>query len=76
VYAACSDYVVFLAPTPGESFRSTPTTVSMTKTRHTGDDDSFIVLTETKFSICYIPVWARYLHLRTRVKAHAMTLSP
>jgi hypothetical protein len=24
------------------------------------DDDPFIVLTETKFSICYIPVWARY----------------
>ena len=24
------------------------------------DDDPFIVLTETKFSIRYIPVWARY----------------
>jgi hypothetical protein len=40
------------------------------------DDDPFIVLTETKFSICYIPVWARYSPLRTRVKAHAITLSP
>jgi hypothetical protein len=39
------------------------------------DDDLFIVLTETKFSICYIPVWARYSPLRTRVKAHAITLS-
>jgi hypothetical protein len=26
------------------------------------DDDPFIVLTETKFSICYIPVWSRYSH--------------
>jgi hypothetical protein len=40
------------------------------------DDDTFVVLTETKFSICYIPVWARYSPLLTRVKAHAITLSP
>jgi hypothetical protein len=40
------------------------------------DDDPFIVLTEAKISICYIPVWARYSPLQTRVKAHAMTLSP
>ena len=40
------------------------------------DDDPFIVLTETKFSIRYIPVWARYSPLRTRVKAHVITLSP
>jgi hypothetical protein len=40
------------------------------------DDDPFIVLTETKFSIRYIPVWARYSPLRTRVEAHAITLSP
>jgi len=39
-------------------------------------DDPFIVLTETKFSICYIPVWARYSPFRTRVEAHAITLSP
>jgi len=31
-------------------------------------DDPFIVLTETKFSIRYIPVWARYSPLRTRVE--------
>jgi hypothetical protein len=41
-----------------------------------GNDDPFIVLTETKFSIRYIPVWARYSPLRTRVEAHAITLSP
>ena len=40
------------------------------------DDHPFIVLTETKFSIRYIPVWARYSPLRTRVEAHAITLSP
>ena len=41
------------------------------------DDHPFIVLTETKFSIRYIPVWARYSPLLTRVeKAHAITLSP
>jgi hypothetical protein len=34
------------------------------------DDDPFIVLTETKFSICYIPVWARYSPLRTRINIH------
>ena len=37
------------------------------------DDDPFDVLTETKFtkfSIQYIPVWARYSPLRTRVEAH------
>jgi hypothetical protein len=37
------------------------------------DDDPFIVLTETKFSIRYIPVWAWYSPLRTRVEAHAIT---
>ena len=36
------------------------------------DDDPFIVLTETKFSIRCIPVWARYSPLRTRVEAHAI----
>ena len=36
----------------------------------------FIVLTETKFSKRHIPVWARYSPLRTRVEAHANTLSP
>ena len=40
------------------------------------DDDPFIVLTETKFSIRYIPFWARYSPLRTRVEAHAIALSP
>ena len=40
------------------------------------DDDPFLVLPETKFSVRYIPVWARYSHLRTRVEAHATTLSP
>ena len=40
------------------------------------DDHPFIVLTETKFSIRYIPVWARYSPLQTRVEAHAITLSP
>jgi hypothetical protein len=39
------------------------------------DDDPFIVLTETKFSIRYIPVWDRYSPLRTRVKAHALTMT-
>jgi hypothetical protein len=43
---------------------------------HLADDDPFIVLTETKFSFRYIPVWARYSPLRTRVEAHAITLSP
>jgi hypothetical protein len=42
---------------------------------HIDDDDPFIVLTETKFSIRYIPVWARYSPLRTRVKAHALTMT-
>ena len=32
------------------------------------DDDPFSVLTETKFSIRYIPVWTRYSPLRTRVE--------
>ena len=36
----------------------------------------FIVLTETKFSYRYIPVWARYSPHRTRVEAHANMLSP
>jgi hypothetical protein len=40
------------------------------------DDDPFIVLTETKFRIRYIPVWARYSPLRPRVEARAITLSP
>ena len=35
------------------------------------DDDPFIVLRETKFSICYIPVWARcvFYYCRTYYKA-------
>jgi hypothetical protein len=41
-----------------------------------GDDRPFIVLTETKLSKRHIPVWARYSPLRTRVEAHANTLSP
>jgi hypothetical protein len=42
------------------------------------DDHPFIVLTETKFSLCCIPVWVRYSPLRTRVekKTYAITLSP
>ena len=40
------------------------------------DDRPFIVLTETKPSKRHIPVWARYSPLRTRVEAHANTLSP
>jgi hypothetical protein len=40
------------------------------------DDRPFIVLTETKLSKRHIPVWARYSPLRTRVEAHANTLSP
>ena len=36
----------------------------------------FIVLTETKFSYRYIPVWARYSPHRTRVEAHANMHSP
>ena len=36
----------------------------------------FIVLTETKFSYRYTPVWARYSPHRTRGEAHANTLSP
>jgi hypothetical protein len=40
------------------------------------DDRPFIVLTETKTSNRHIPVWARYSPLRTRVEAHANTLSP
>ncbi len=39
-------------------------------------DRPFIVLTETKLSKRHIPVWARYSPLRTRVEAHANTLSP
>ena len=39
-------------------------------------DRPFIVLTETKFCKRHIPVWARYSPLRTRVEAHANTLSP
>jgi hypothetical protein len=34
----------------------------------TGDDPSFIVLTETKFSFRCIPVWDRYSPHRTRVE--------
>ena len=43
-----------------------------------GDDPSFIVLTETKFSFRCIPVWDRYSPHRTRVekKAHVIMLSP
>jgi len=40
------------------------------------DDRPFIVLAETKPSKRHIPVWARYSPLRTRVEAHANTLSP
>ena len=36
----------------------------------------FIVLAETKPSKRHIPVWAQYSPLRTRVEAHANTLSP
>jgi hypothetical protein len=39
-------------------------------------DSPFIVLTETKSSYLHIPVWARYSPHRTRVEAHANTLSP
>ena len=39
-----------------------------------GGEGGCIVLTETKFSLRYIPVWARYSPLRTR--AYAITLSP
>ena len=39
-------------------------------------DRPFIVLTETKSSYRHIPVWARYSPHRTRVEAHANTLSP
>ena len=39
-------------------------------------DRPFIVLTETKSSNRHIPVWARYSPHRTRVEAHANTLSP
>ena len=39
-------------------------------------DRPFIVLTETKPSKRHIPVWARYSPHRTRVEAHANTLSP
>ena len=49
--------------------------IKMLKTVH-HDDDPFIVLTETKFSYRYIPVWARYSPHRTRVEAHANLLSP
>ena len=42
----------------------------------TDDDRPFIVLAETKPSKRHIPVWARYSPLRTRVEAHANTLSP
>jgi len=34
----------------------------------TDDDHPFIVLTETKFSLRCIPVWARYSPHRTRVE--------
>jgi hypothetical protein len=43
------------------------------------DDHPFIVLTETKFSIRYIPVWAWYSPLRTRVEStcdNALTMTP
>ena len=43
---------------------------------HRSINQPFIVLTETKFSYRYIPVWARYSPHRTRVEAHANTLSP
>jgi len=39
-------------------------------------DRPFMVLTETKSSNRHIPVWARYSPHRTRVEAHANTLSP
>ena len=39
-------------------------------------DRPFIVLTETRSSYRHIPVWARYSPHRTRVEAHANTLSP
>jgi hypothetical protein len=41
------------------------------------DDDPLIVLTETKFNICYIPVWARYSTLRTfKLRTVSLTARP
>jgi hypothetical protein len=53
-------------------------TPEVIKLRQQGEsiNQPFIVLTETKFSYRYIPVWARYSPHRTRVEAHANMLSP
>jgi len=49
-----------------------------THSKFSGDDRSFIVLTETKFSFRCIPVWDQYSPHRTRVekKTHVIMLSP
>jgi hypothetical protein len=61
---------------PGPRHLSRPLAAISTYANRPDIDDPFIVLTETKFSIRYIPVWARYSPLRTRVEAHAIMLSP
>ena len=50
--------------------------VLSTVNNYLNNNQPFIVLTETKFSYRYIPVWARYSPHRTRVEAHANMLSP
>ena len=65
-------YIVTTTTTP------TPTNTNLlhSAAARVVDDRPFIVLTETKTSNRHIPVWARYSPLRTRVEAHAITLSP
>ena len=58
------------------SWGSPAPTWSKTSTEAVSINQPFIVLTETKFSYRYIPVWARYSPHRTRVEAHANLLSP
>jgi hypothetical protein len=56
-----------LTCTPG--FISQTYDIIRVSKRMKDDDDPFIVLTETKSSIRYIPVWARYSPLIKRMDA-------
>jgi hypothetical protein len=81
--AAVAPVVIRYLPAPQSIHASDPVTTlyfpaaqAVQVPPFTPIDRPFIVLTETKFSKRHIPVWARYSPLRTRVEAHANTLSP
>jgi hypothetical protein len=73
--AAPRKRTAYLSPTSAAA-RSRPPRPPPPLGRGPQFDRPFIVLTETKSSYHHIPVWARYSPHRTRVEAHANTLSP